>query len=64
MSHYPHRLNTRQRIRDKIATNYKGWNSIPMGTIATTMPKTLQCSVSYVGHSLLFSGGYLRLNIF
>ncbi|KAJ7846165.1 hypothetical protein B0H13DRAFT_2675673 [Mycena leptocephala] len=40
-------LNTRQRIRDKIATNYKGWNSIPMGTIATTMPKTLQCSVSY-----------------
>ncbi|KAJ7916278.1 hypothetical protein B0H13DRAFT_2450013 [Mycena leptocephala] len=29
-------LNTRQRIRDKIATNDKGWNSIPMGTIATT----------------------------
>jgi hypothetical protein len=60
MPHCPHRLNTRQRIRDKIATNDKGWNSIPMGTIATTnIPKGIQGQASiaavdfetaYVGH--------------
>ncbi|KAJ7016680.1 hypothetical protein C8F04DRAFT_1259463 [Mycena alexandri] len=29
-------LNTRQRLRDKIATVDKGWNSIPMATLATS----------------------------
>ncbi|KAJ7672233.1 hypothetical protein DFH06DRAFT_1175703 [Mycena polygramma] len=29
-------LNTRQRMRDKISFNDKGWNSIPMATIATS----------------------------
>ncbi|KAJ7671483.1 hypothetical protein DFH06DRAFT_1320277 [Mycena polygramma] len=33
-------LNTRQRMRDKISSNDKGWNSIPMATIATNNTNT------------------------
>ncbi|KAJ7039387.1 hypothetical protein C8F04DRAFT_1318902 [Mycena alexandri] len=40
-------LNTRQRLRDKIATTDKGWNSIPMGTVATSNgPKKTQGQAS------------------
>jgi len=44
-------LNTRQRIRDKIASNDKGWNSIQMGTITTgNIPKRIhgQASIAAV----------------
>ncbi|KAJ6488172.1 hypothetical protein C8R47DRAFT_1215974 [Mycena vitilis] len=42
-------LNTRQRMRDKISSNDKGWNSIPMATIATSnsnTPKKIQGQAS------------------
>jgi hypothetical protein len=49
MSHFPRRLNTRQRIRNKPATTDKGWNTIPMAVIATTdVPKSIP--EQYVGH--------------
>jgi hypothetical protein len=41
------RLNTRQRIRNKIAVDDKGWNSIPMGSLATSnIPKRIQRQAS------------------
>ncbi|KAJ6515552.1 hypothetical protein C8R45DRAFT_1205786 [Mycena sanguinolenta] len=39
-------LNSRQRIRDKIATKDKGWNSIPMTTLASNTPKNTQGQAS------------------
>ncbi|KAF7331110.1 hypothetical protein MVEN_02451300 [Mycena venus] len=40
-------LNTRQRIRNKIAVDDKGWNSIPMGSITTSnIPKRIQGQAS------------------
>ncbi|KAJ7499884.1 hypothetical protein FB451DRAFT_1385547 [Mycena latifolia] len=44
-------LNTRQRIRDKMASNDKGWNSIPLGTVPTsTIPRKIhgQASIAAV----------------
>ncbi|KAJ6473147.1 hypothetical protein C8R45DRAFT_1077842 [Mycena sanguinolenta] len=41
------RLNSRQHIRDRIAANDKGWNSIPMATLASNnTPKKIQGQAS------------------
>ncbi|KAJ7695864.1 hypothetical protein B0H14DRAFT_3041452, partial [Mycena olivaceomarginata] len=42
-------LNSRQHLRDKVAAGEKGWNSIPMATMATrsgNMPKKIQGQAS------------------
>ncbi|KAF7335128.1 hypothetical protein MVEN_02263700 [Mycena venus] len=40
-------LNTRQRIRNKIAVDDKGWNSSPMGSLATSnVPKRIRGQAS------------------
>ncbi|KAJ7174617.1 hypothetical protein C8R46DRAFT_1252391 [Mycena filopes] len=56
-------LNTRNRIREKIATTDKGWNSIPMASLGTTSgPKKIQgqasiAAVDFDG-STVSVGGY------
>jgi hypothetical protein len=41
-------LNTRGHMREKVAANDKGWNSIPMGTLATSNgPKKIQGRTSF-----------------
>ncbi|KAF7355609.1 hypothetical protein MSAN_01478200 [Mycena sanguinolenta] len=40
-------LNSRQRIRDKIGGNGKGWNSTPMATLASNTPKKIQGQASF-----------------